>query len=96
MALGDIVQKEQQWMDRANCIGNAEPFDNYDRDIEAAKEADAMCLGCPVIKECFEMGKRGQYGQWGGIFWNFTGEPDLRANAHKSEEYMEEVERKVT
>ena len=45
----------------------------------------------PVIKECFEMGSKGQYGQWGGIFWNISGKPDLKYNEHKSQEYLDRV-----
>ena len=63
---------------------------------EAAEKADDMCLNCPVIGECFVAGSNGNWGQWGGIFWNGSGKPDLKANAHKTEEYLKEVEQLVS
>lgn len=95
MALSDIVESGLKWMDEASCIGNPEPFDKYDQGGIFAEEADLLCLNCPVIKECFETGSKGQYGQWGGIYWNGNGKPDLRANEHKSSDFLDQVERKV-
>ena len=96
MALSDIVEKNKQWMDESACVGRPEPFDNYDQGGVAAHEADMMCLTCPVIKECFSTGAGGkEYGQWGGVYWNGNGEPDLKANSHKSQEYLDEIERMV-
>ena len=91
MALSDIVSESMQWMDEAACVGNPEPFDNYETNRSFAEEVDELCLNCPVIKECFEMGSKGQYGQWGGIFWNISGKPDLKYNEHKSQEYLDRV-----
>lgn len=95
MALSDIVNEDMKWMDNANCVGKEKAFDNYEQGGIYAQEADEMCITCPVIKECFIAGSRGQWGQWGGVFWKGNGEPDLRANEHKSSEFMEEVERMV-
>ena len=82
-------------MDDAACINNPEPFDRYDSGGVYAEEADSLCLTCPVIKECFEMGSLGQHGQWGGIYWNGSGSPDLKANEHKSPEYLDAVQERV-
>lgn len=82
-------------MDDSNCIGYAEVFDKYDNGGASSENADRLCLTCPVIKECFEAGSRGEHGQWGGIYWNGNGKPDLRSNEHKSDEYLNEVQRLV-
>ena len=79
-------------MDQANCIGNEEPFDLYEKGGAYAQEADDLCIGCPVIKECFLAGQRNQWGQWGGVYWAGNGQPDLKANEHKSQEYLDKVE----
>lgn len=92
MALSDIVQEDLKWMDASNCIGKTEPFDNYDSGGVYSDEADQLCLTCPVIKECFETGIKGEYGQWGGIYWAGNGKPDLRSNEHKTPEYIKEIE----
>lgn len=84
-----------KWTDDAACVGRVTPFDRYEQGGIAAHEADAMCLSCPVIRECFIMGSRGEHGQWGGVFWDGNGRPDPKANAHKSEEYIAKVQRAV-
>lgn len=96
MALSDIVQEDMSWTDEANCIGEFNIFDNYEKGGVYAQRADDMCINCPVIKECFNHGIRGAHGQWGGVFWNGSGSPDLKANEHKSQAYIDEVERKVS
>lgn len=95
MALSDIVESDLKWMDGANCIGRTEPFDRYETDRSYAEDADQMCASCPVVKECFEVGIKGEYGQWGGIYWAGNGRPDERANAHKSEDYIKYIQEMV-
>lgn len=86
-----------EWMRGSLCAESGpEVFDLYEKDHEAAEKADDMCLNCPVIGECFVAGSNGNWGQWGGIFWNGSGKPDLKANAHKTEEYLKEVEQLVS
>lgn len=95
MALSDIVEEDMSWTNDANCIGRYKMFDNYEKGGIYAHEADQMCLNCPVIKECFDFGSRGAHGQWGGVFWNGSGQPDLKANEHKTPEYIAKVEEMV-
>ena len=86
-----------EWMKESLCAESGpEVFDLYEKDHEAAEKADDMCLNCPVIGECFVAGSNGNWGQWGGIVWNGSGKPDLKANAHKTEEYLKEVEQLVS
>lgn len=66
-------------------------FDAYESDPEAAKATDQMCLHCPVLKNCFFEGAGGQYGVWGGVYWNGAGKPDKNKNAHKTDEVWDEI-----
>jgi hypothetical protein len=91
-----------EWRDLALCkaykIENAAQdifFDRYESDPEAAKAADEMCLHCPVISECFFAGANGQYGVWGGVYWNGSGKPDKNKNSHKTEEVWDDIRAKV-
>lgn len=85
------------WQDLALCLGgNTEWwFDLYEKDDEVAAAADEACLRCPVLAQCFLAGSKGQYGVWGGIFWNGAGKPDKNKNNHKSEETMQEIHGRV-
>lgn len=71
-------------------------FDQYESDTEAAKAADEMCLHCPVISECFFAGSEGQYGVWGGVYWNGSGKPDKNKNSHKTDEVWDEIRARVS
>lgn len=84
------------WMDDSSCINKTEPFDNYDYGGLYAQEADNLCITCPVVKECFEAGFKGEHGQWGGIYWAGNGKPDVRFNEHKTPEYLDEIQRRVS
>lgn len=70
-------------------------FDRYESDEEAAKATDQICLHCPVISECFFAGAEGQYGVWGGVYWNGSGKPDKNKNSHKTEDVWDEIRTKV-
>lgn len=72
-------------------------YDKYETDTEAAKAVDATCLGCPVIRDCFFAGsKNGNYGVWGGVYWNGSGKPDKNKNAHKTPDIWDEIHEKVS
>ena len=70
-------------------------FDRYETDVESAKAADQMCLHCPVVQQCFLEGAKGNYGLWGGLYWNGAGKQDKNKNAHKTEEVWNELHKKV-
>jgi hypothetical protein len=71
-------------------------FDRYESDTESAKATDSMCLHCPVISQCFMAGSEGQYGVWGGVYWNGSGKPDKNKNSHKTDEVWDEIRARVS
>jgi hypothetical protein len=74
------------WADEALCAGleTNDFFDNYEVDDNIARKTDAMCMGCPVIKECFDYGVSTEsWGVWGGIYL-VDGKIDNSRNAHKT------------
>ena len=85
------------WMKDSLCAEfGPELFDLYEKDRAAAEQVDEMCLNCPVIAKCFVAGSNNNWGQWGGVFWNGSGRPEYKANSHKTEEYLQEVEQLVS
>lgn len=79
------------WIDLGLCrkIDTEYFFDKYESSPEIARAVDAMCDSCPVQQECGMAGKNGvngktgEYGVWGGIYWNGSGKPDPNKNSHK-------------
>lgn len=66
-------------------------FEEYEADVEMAKAMDAVCLKCPVLKDCLmEATDNKDYGLRGGIFLN-NGKPDRMRNAHKTDEVWAEI-----
>lgn len=98
-----IDPEDFEWQDLALCQGieiktpeDHPLFDAYENDIETAKAQDEMCLVCPVIKQCFMAGAKGEFGVWGGVYWNGAGKPDKNKNAHKSEETWDRIYKRVS
>lgn len=92
-----------EWTDLSLCRGyNAKSagddvfFDAYEADEEIARATDAMCIHCPVISQCFFAGSKGEYGVWGGVYWNGAGTPDKNKNAHKTEDIWDEIRTRVS
>jgi len=74
------------WQDEALCAGldTEDYFDKYENDISVALEVDRMCLGCPVIKQCFDYGVSTEsWGVWGGVYL-VDGKVDNSRNVHKT------------
>jgi hypothetical protein len=93
-----IDPEEFEWHHLAACQHvNPELFyDEYEREPEVARATDSVCLGCPVIADCYFAGKQnGEYGVWGGVYWNGSGKPDKNKNSHKTQDVWEEIDRKV-
>ena len=86
-----------EWQDLALCGNMSTSFfyDDYESDKETAIAADQTCLRCPVIKECFFTGAKGEHGVWGGVYWNGAGTPDKNKNSHKTQEVWLEIRRRV-
>ena len=70
-------------------------YDNYESDPQVAKAIDEACLVCPVMKQCAMAGEDGEWGVWGGIYWNGAGKPDKARNSHKSPEVWERIAKKL-
>lgn len=87
-----IDEDELEWHDLATCRGIDDDlaeafFDDYEADPVKRDQADAMCLSCPVAKQCLLEGLRTKsYGLWGGVFLDYTGKPSTKLNKHKDEE----------
>lgn len=93
-----IDPDEAEWQDLALCSNVTTElfFDKYETDSEVARATDALCLKCPVLRDCFFAGsKNGNYGIWGGIYWNGSGKPDKNKNAHKTQETWDKIYKKV-
>jgi len=77
-----------QWADEALCAGleTNEFFDNYEESQDCARKTDALCLGCPVIRQCFNYGVSTEsWGVWGGVYL-VDGKIDNPRNSHKTEQ----------
>jgi hypothetical protein len=72
-------------------------YDRYESDPEVAKATDAICASCPVQRDCFFAGSQnGEYGVWGGVYWNGSGKPDKNKNAHKTQDVWDAIYEKVS
>jgi hypothetical protein len=93
-----IEPRDFQWQDLALCRGMnpAFFFEDYENDIEVAKQVDQCCLACPAIKECATMGLNGEYGVFGGVYWNGSGRPDVNRNAHKTDEINSKIRERLS
>ena len=83
------------WLDEALCAGldTSKFFDDYENDVENAKEIDRMCLACPVIKECFSYGVSTEsWGVWGGVYL-VDGKIDNSKNSHKASDVWKRLAR---
>lgn len=92
-----LNEDEVTWQHLALCA-NMETewfYDQYEKDVEVAKATDEACLRCPVISQCFLAGSKGEYGVWGGIFWNGSGREDRNKNSHKTEETRDKIMERV-
>ena len=62
-------------------------YDDYESNETTAKQVDEVCLHCPVMAICANVGRSNkEYGVWGSIYWNGSGKPDKNRNAHKTPE----------
>lgn len=86
-----------EWRDLSLCqnMEREDFYDNYEADVEIAKAIDQACIVCPVIKECFFAGSQGEWGVWGGVYWNGAGKPDKARNAHKTQEVWDKIHKRV-
>ena len=94
-ALG-VDDSEFVWQDIASCRSVDDPelfFGRYEDDRTIAENVDAMCLSCPVARQCLQYGIENEsYGVWGGIYLS-KGDTDQHRNSHKTQEVWEKVGR---
>lgn len=84
-----------KWYQLASCKGmNINWFyDEYESNKQHAKQIDQVCLGCPVIKQCYKEGvENKERGVWGGIFLNL-GRVDKDNNAHKDTDQWKQLKK---
>jgi hypothetical protein len=88
-----LIDVDGNWKKDAACK-SLDPelfFDKYEEDPDLAKAVDQICLGCPVISRCFEVGTSlNNYGVWGGVYL-VEGEPDKSRNLHKTQTVWTEI-----
>lgn len=87
-----------EWKDLAVCFGTDTNlfFDYYESDTMMAKTVDSMCLSCPIMSQCLEMGTdNSEWGVWGGIYL-VSGKPDANRNAHKTKEVWDGIKQRIT
>lgn len=92
-----IDPKQLKWQDLALCRGADFTlfFEAYERSESTAMQVDAMCLACPVTKQCKESGKNGgESGVWGGYYLT-VGKEDIYKNSHKTPEVKARLEEKT-
>ena len=87
-----------EWQQLSLCKGmDTELFyDDYESNSKTARQVDQACLTCPVMAQCAQQGQNGEYGVWGGIYWDGQGKPDKAKNAHKTEEDWAEIRRRLS
>lgn len=93
-----IEAEEVEWYHFAACqhLPTELLYDDYEKSPEVAKAVDSICASCPVQKQCFFAGAKGEYGVWGGVYWNGSGKPDKNKNSHKTPDIWSEIHRKVS
>lgn len=92
-----INPEDFRWELLALCQGISYPnvfFEEYD-DEQTAKQVDEMCLSCPVMKQCYAAGKKGESGVWGAVYWNGAGKRDPLKNQHKTPEIDARIEERL-
>jgi hypothetical protein len=71
-----LDKAEKAWYDlqaglaenKTPCLGKAEDYADYSS-FKSADEAEEMCYGCPLIKQCYDFAVLNEVnaGIWGGI-----------------------------
>src|SRR5687768_6284585 len=81
------------WRKRADCQGKDLGlfFDQYATDTATADDVDDLCFGCPVQRECLEMGiNTAGTGVHGGVYL-ILGQYSKAKNAHKTAQKSKEL-----
>ena len=79
---------DHEWIAKAKCrsMDREMFFDKYEEDSDLAKVVDAICVSCPVVRDCFDHGTtNNEWGVWGGVYLK-DGKIDKEFNAHKTKD----------
>lgn len=90
-----IDKEDFDWFDFAVCKGMDTNlfFDQYETDINIAKNIDQACMSCPVRKSCLQAGQfNSEYGVWGGVYLT-SGSIDTNKNAHKTSDIWKKLKK---
>lgn len=96
--LATCAKLEDEWADKDNPDPTKRTplylfFEGYESDEGTAKLTDAICLSCPVMKQCFEFGvETAAIGVHGGVYLN-RGNIDKTKNSHKTQQDWKKVKR---
>lgn len=88
-----IDPDDASWQDFALCVGQDiwRFHEGYESSARIAATTDAMCMSCPVRRECLKTGvENGEWGCWGGVYL-INGRMDEARNSHKTEEIWNEI-----
>jgi hypothetical protein len=90
-----IDEQDLKWYHLAAC--NNMPinwfYDDYETDVELAKQVDQICMHCPVIQQCHAEGVQNkEKGVRGGVYMDL-GRPDKQHNAHKEPEVWKRLKK---
>lgn len=91
-----VDEDKIRWWHLAACQGMDTNlfFDQYENDINIAKNIDEACLSCPVISMCYAAGvEKNEYGIWGGVYLT-SGSIDKSRNIHKTQETWKRLAKK--
>jgi hypothetical protein len=91
----NIDKEDFDWFDFAVCRGMDTNlfFDQYETDINIAKNIDEACISCPVKKSCLSAGQdNNEYGVWGGVYLS-SGSVDANKNIHKTPEVWKRIKK---
>lgn len=66
-------------------------YDTYETDVHIAKQADNVCVHCPVARQCLKEGiSNREFGVWGGVYLNL-GRVEKASNSHKTDEVWDSL-----
>lgn len=93
----NIDLKDVKWQDLAACPGLSLAlfFEEYEASLAVRRQMDSLCLNCPVQKECFLSAVDSNDTGLRGGFYLTLGKIDKAKNAHKTEEIVKKMARKI-
>jgi hypothetical protein len=78
--------KQHLWKDDAPCrdLNTNLFFDEYEEVVDTRYMVDALCMRCPMAKQCLAVAvSNREWGVWGGVYFE-DGKISREFNNHKS------------